>query len=73
MMEFESFELQIGKKIEAIRKIFEMEQAELCQKIGISARDLDDYEKGVEPITLSHLYKITSVFNLSLSYFLKDW
>jgi len=73
MTEHESFEQQIGRKIEAIRKIYEVEPDVLCQKTGISEKQLEDYEKGVEPITLTHLYKITSVFNLSLCYFLKDW
>jgi len=73
MTERESFERQIGRKIEAIRKIYEIKPDVLCQKTGISRKKLESYEKGEEPITLTHLYKITSVFNLSLCYFLKDW
>jgi len=73
MTEHESFEQQIGRKIEAIRKIYEVDPEILCQKTGISLEELANYEKGAEPITLTHLYKITSVFNLSLCYFLKDW
>jgi len=73
MTEHESFEQQIGRKIEAIRKIYEIEPDALCEKIGIPLKKLENYERGAESITLAHLYKITSVFNLSLSYFLKDW
>lgn len=67
------FDEQIGSKIKNVRQILEISEKELCEKTGITAEELASYEYGRVSATISDLYKIVSVFNISLSYFLKDW
>ncbi len=68
-----SFNEQIGRKIKSIREVLEISSEEIADKTGISRNTLLEYEAGKSNITVSDLYKIVSVFNISLSYFLKDW
>lgn len=64
-------DLQIGKKISAIRKDSGMTQAELAKKLGVTIKHISECERGVSSFSLDKMIMITDIFGCSLDYLIK--
>ncbi|MCP4367552.1 MAG: helix-turn-helix transcriptional regulator [Deltaproteobacteria bacterium] len=63
--------MEIGKKINRLRKERNLSQAQLAIKIGTDARRISNYENGVNVPTTDALIKIADFFNVSVDYLVK--
>ena len=59
----------VGERIRKIRKMMNLTQAELAQKIGIIQSDLCRMERGEYKVGLDILFKILQVFNMDIAEF----
>jgi transcriptional regulator with XRE-family HTH domain len=63
---------QIGGRIRELRKCYNFTQADLAQRIGVQQSDLSRIEKGEYRASLDVLFRILSVFRLSIGEFFED-
>lgn len=63
----------IGQKIRTYRKKQKWPLKTLAQKLNISLQQLQRYEKGLSKISVSTLYEIASIINISFHSFLEGW
>ncbi len=61
----------IGQRIRQLRRQAGVTQAQLAQKLGISAQQLQKYEKGSNKISASRLILLAEIFDLSVIAFLE--
>ena len=57
----------VGERLRVLRKQQRLTQAQLARQIGIQQSDLSRMEKGEYRVSLDNLFKILSVFDLSLN------
>lgn len=60
----------IKNRISEVRKLFNLTQEQLAEKVGTSKRMLSFIENEQRPLSLSTLYKIAEVFECSIDYLL---
>ena len=67
-----SIEKQIGLKLKIRRSSLGITQDQLGKRIGVTFQQIQKYEKGVNKIRISNLYKIAEVLKTDINYFLKE-
>jgi CheY-like chemotaxis protein/DNA-binding XRE family transcriptional regulator len=66
------FDKHIGNKIRERRKALGLTQGELAQIIGISHQQIQRYESGENPLSMSRLLEISNVLNIKPDYFYEN-
>lgn len=69
---FKKQSLLVGSRIRALRKDHSLTQADLANRIGIQQSDLCRMENGEYKVSLETLFKILSVFEMSIADFFQD-
>ncbi len=62
----------IGALVRQARLDFDLDQAELAKRIGVSKRRLEQYEMGERPIPLVELVELADILDISLQAFLEE-
>lgn len=60
------FEIHLGRYIKHHRKLKQMSQSQLADKLGVSQRNISYYERGDRIPPVDVLKKIAILFNLSV-------
>lgn len=63
----------IGKRIRKQREYLRMTREGLAEKLGVSSKFCADIEYGVKGMSLSTLYNLSLILNLSTDYILKGY
>ena len=58
--------VQIGSKVQALRKTKKLTQEQLAESIGVSWRTISNLERGVVMPTLPLVYDLTQYFDVSI-------
>jgi transcriptional regulator with XRE-family HTH domain len=69
---FRKQSLLVGSRIRSLRKDRALTQAELATRIGIQQSDLCRMENGEYKVSLETLFKILSIFEMSITDFFHD-
>lgn len=62
-----AFHRQLGKRIEALRKEYELTQAELAQQLGLSQQSVFAIECGFRRVSLDMVPKLLDVFGVTVN------
>lgn len=65
-------DVHVGARIGARRKLLQLSQKELAERLGITFQQVQKYEKGVNRIGAGRLYSIASILGVDISYFYSD-
>lgn len=65
-------DVHVGARIGARRKLLQLSQKELAEKLGITFQQVQKYEKGVNRIGAGRLYSIASILGVDINYFYDD-
>ncbi len=63
---------QVGLRLKGLRRGRGLSQTELARHLGVTFQQIQKYESGSNRISASKLWRLTQVFNVSLSYFFED-
>ncbi|MCB0518524.1 MAG: helix-turn-helix transcriptional regulator [Lewinellaceae bacterium] len=66
------FDLEIGRRLSALRRMRKMSQEDLALQIGISFQQIQKYEKGMNRIAASRLYTMSRILAVSPLYFFDE-
>jgi transcriptional regulator with XRE-family HTH domain len=61
-----------GQQLKYLRKQSGVSQKSLAERVGITFQQIQKYEKGLNRISVSMLYKFCQLFNVKPSYFFYD-
>ena len=67
-----SYDLQVGERLAALRKARGLSQGELGQKLGITFQQVQKYERGTNRISAGRLYEIAIILGVGIQYFFKE-
>ena len=59
----------VGARICARRKLLQLSQKQMAEKLGITFQQIQKYEKGVNRIGAGRLYTIASILGVDIDYF----
>ncbi|WP_407519837.1 helix-turn-helix domain-containing protein [Methylobacterium oryzisoli] len=62
----------IGQCIERLRTLARMSRRSLAERLGLSASQLDKYEKGINRVSATDLDRIAQVFGVPIGHFFDD-
>lgn len=62
----------VGARICARRRLLQLSQKEMAEKLGITFQQVQKYEKGVNRIGAGRLYTIASILGVDIDYFYGD-
>ena len=62
----------VGERLRRMRKERKLTQSDLARQIGIQQSDLSRMEKGEYRVSLDNLFKLLSVFGMSIAEFFGD-
>jgi len=65
-------DVHVGARIAARRKLLQLSQKELADKLGITFQQVQKYEKGVNRIGAGRLYSIANILGVDINYFYDD-
>lgn len=65
-------DVHVGARIGARRKLLQLSQKELADRLGITFQQVQKYEKGVNRIGAGRLYSIANILGVDISYFYDD-
>ena len=65
-------DVHVGSRIGARRKLLQLSQKELAEKLGITFQQVQKYEKGVNRIGAGRLYSIATILGVDIDYFYGD-
>ena len=65
-------DIKIGQQLKYIRKIQGFSLEELGKKVGVSAQQLQKYEKGINRVAVSRLIKIAHTLGKPPEYFYRS-
>ena len=65
-------DVHIGSRIRLRRKLIDMTQQELADKLGITFQQIQKYEKGNNRVGASRLYDMASVLDVPINFFYDD-
>ena len=65
-------DVHVGSRICARRKLLQLSQKELAERLGITFQQVQKYEKGVNRIGAGRLYSIAAILGVDVSYFYSD-
>jgi len=57
----------IGKRMRELRRALNISQADLGRELGVTFRQIQKYEKGINRVSAARLFEICKVLNVSLS------
>ena len=63
----------IGFKIKKRRSLMGFTQADIARLIGVTFQQIHKYEKGINNISASQLYKISSILKTDINYFYSEY
>lgn len=63
---------QVGARLRRLRKERRLSQSDLARQIGIQQSDLSRVEKGEYRVSLDNLFKILSIFKITVADFFAD-
>ena len=69
---YNPIDIHVGNRVRVCRKLQNLSQAELGDKIGISYQQLQKCEKGTNRIGASRLFALGEVLGVPVSYFFED-
>ncbi len=62
-------DVHVGKRICARRKLLQLSQKQMAEKLGITFQQIQKYEKGVNRIGAGRLYSIATILGVDIDYF----
>lgn len=62
----------IGLKLKLKRKESNLSQRQLGKNVGLTFQQIQKYEKGVNNISITNLYKFSKILNTDISYFINN-
>ena len=62
----------VGSRIAARRKLLQLSQKELADRLGITFQQVQKYEKGMNRIGAGRLFSIASILGVDINYFYDD-
>ena len=62
--------MKIAERIVEQRKIFGLSQAQLAEKVGVTRKAVEFWEKGINEPKASYIYQLAKVFDVSADYLL---
>ena len=62
----------VGARICARRRLLQLSQKEMADRLGITFQQVQKYEKGVNRIGAGRLYSIATILGVSIDYFYDD-
>jgi transcriptional regulator with XRE-family HTH domain len=65
-------DVHVGARISARRKLLQLSQKELADRLGITFQQVQKYEKGVNRIGAGRLYSIATILGVDINYFYSD-
>ncbi|MBP5698812.1 MAG: helix-turn-helix transcriptional regulator [Alphaproteobacteria bacterium] len=65
-------DVHVGARISARRRLLQLSQKELAEKLGITFQQVQKYEKGVNRIGAGRLYSIANILGVDINYFYGD-
>lgn len=65
-------DIHVGARISARRKLLQLSQKELADRLGITFQQVQKYEKGMNRIGAGRLYSIAAILGVDISYFYSD-
>ena len=66
------FNKKVGYRLYLRRKISNLTQKNIAKYLNITFQCVQKYEKGQIALSLYNLYKLASLFNVDINYFLQD-
>ena len=64
-----TIELHIAGRLVAARRLRELSQDSLAQKLGVTREQIDDYERGHDILPAARLYDVARALRLDVSFF----
>lgn len=65
-------DVHVGSRICARRRLLQLSQKEMADKLGITFQQVQKYEKGVNRIGAGRLYSIAQILGVDIDYFYGD-
>lgn len=65
-------DVHVGARICARRKLLQLSQKQMAEKLGITFQQVQKYEKGVNRIGAGRLYSIATILGVDVSYFFSE-
>lgn len=65
-------DVHVGSRIYARRRLLQLSQKEMAERLGITFQQVQKYEKGVNRIGAGRLYSIASILGVDIDYFYGD-
>ena len=62
----------VGSRICARRRLLQMSQKQLAEKLGVTFQQVQKYEKGMNRIGAGRLYSIARILGVEISYFFNE-
>ena len=59
----------VGSRICARRRLLQLSQKQMAERLGVTFQQVQKYEKGVNRIGAGRLYSIAKILGVSISYF----
>jgi len=65
-------DVHVGARISARRRLLQLSQKELAERLGITFQQVQKYEKGMNRIGAGRLYSIANILGVDINYFYSD-
>ncbi|MBQ8750231.1 MAG: helix-turn-helix transcriptional regulator [Alphaproteobacteria bacterium] len=62
----------VGSRICARRRLLQLSQKQMAERLGVTFQQVQKYEKGVNRIGAGRLYSIAKILGVSISYFFEE-
>ena len=62
----------VGSRICARRRLLQLSQKQMAEKLGVTFQQVQKYEKGMNRIGAGRLYTIATILGVSVDYFFSD-
>lgn len=68
----DAIDAAVGRRVRILRHDLGLSQAEVAERIGVSAQQLQKYENGLNRIPASRLVRLAAVLSVYPGYFFRD-
>ncbi len=65
-------DVHVGSRVRLRRTLLGMSQTQLGEKLGITFQQIQKYERGVNRISASRLYRLSHILDVPVSFFFDD-
>lgn len=65
-------DMHVGARICARRKLLQLSQKQMAEKLGVTFQQIQKYEKGVNRIGAGRLYTIATILGVDVGYFFDE-